>query len=83
MILEECMFGLVRTGVTTGLPYIEIYSFFVASGNPIFLNISNSYLSYVGFSVSTLGIMYLTDNSPGDSKNYKLWKLLIGFQEGY
>ena len=45
MILEECMFGLVRTGVTTGLPYIEIYSFFVASGNPIFLNISNSYLS--------------------------------------
>ena len=49
MILEECMFGLVRTGVTAGLPYIEIYSFFVASGNPIFLNISNSYLSPCGF----------------------------------
>ena len=83
MILVEGMSDLVRIGVTTGLPYIEIYSFFVASGNPIFLNISNSYLSYVGFSVSTLGIMYLIDNSPGDSGNYKMWKLLIGFQKGY
>ena len=49
MILEEYMSGLVRTGVTTGLPYIEIYRFSVASGNPVSLNSSNSYLSPCGF----------------------------------
>ena len=48
MILVECMSGFVRTGVTTGLLYIEIYSFFVASGNPVSLNSSNSYLSPCG-----------------------------------
>ena len=59
MILVEGMPGFVRTGVTTGLPYIEIYSFFVASGNPVSFNSSNSYLSPCGFPSNNLG-----DNVP-------------------
>ena len=73
MVLREGISDAVRTGVTTGLPYIEIYSFFVTSWNPVLtssLNFSNSYfIPLVGFPVAILGIRYLADNYLGDSGN--------------